>query len=58
MAVLSRPPTRNVRRDGRGVKRDFETITLAAPLIIENDEALVRLSRDNPGDRIEREEDA
>ncbi len=40
------------------MKRDFETITLAAPLIIENDEALVRLSRDNPGDRIEREEDA
>jgi Uma2 family endonuclease len=33
------------------------TITLAAPILIESDDALVRLSRDNPGYRIEREED-
>ncbi len=32
-------------------------ISLAAPLIIESDDALVRLSRDNPGYKIEREED-
>jgi hypothetical protein len=30
---------------------------LAAPIIVESDEALLRLSRDNPGYRIEREED-
>ncbi len=32
-------------------------ITLAAPIIVESDDALLRLSRDNPGYRIEREED-
>jgi Uma2 family endonuclease len=32
-------------------------ITLAAPVIVEGDDALLRLSRDNPGYRIEREED-
>jgi Uma2 family endonuclease len=32
-------------------------IILAAPIVVESDDALARLSRDNPGYRIEREED-
>jgi Uma2 family endonuclease len=32
-------------------------ITLAAPILVESDDALVRLSHDNPGYRIERGED-
>ncbi len=32
-------------------------VVLAAPVIVDSDDALARLSRDNPGYRIEREED-